>query len=112
MPLWLYTVGALFYKQTTFENEESHLQLPWTNIVFSLVGLIVPILFGMIFGWFLSVFFITGINTLQPWLGHYKQHLVERIRKIIKWFTIALIIFILIFSSYANWLDQILTFFS
>lgn len=76
MPLWLFTLGTTFY--------EANLSLPWKNILGSLVGFMIPIGLGMIFGW-------------------RKQHLVDRIRPVIKRFTVVLMIFTAALYSYANW---------
>lgn len=76
MPLWLFTLGRTFYGEK--------LLFPWMNIAGSLVVFVLPIGLGMLFAW-------------------RKQHLVERIRPVITWFAIMMMIFVIVFYSYANW---------
>uniref|UniRef100_A0A914CS64 Ileal sodium/bile acid cotransporter n=1 Tax=Acrobeloides nanus TaxID=290746 RepID=A0A914CS64_9BILA len=57
MPLWIYTLGAVFFTE--------RVQIPFLNIFGSLLALIIPSICGMIF-------------------IHYKKHLVEKFAKWIK----------------------------
>ena len=75
MPFWIYTLGSTFF--------DDRIQIPYISIAESLASLIIPATLGMIF-------------------IHYKRHLMDRCRNVIKVATwIATIVFT-IFGCYAN----------
>jgi sodium/bile acid cotransporter 3/5 len=78
MPFWLFTLGQMFFKQLG-----GHMQIPFTNIILSLGFLIVPCCLGIL-------------------VKHYKPHLAEKSKKVIKYTTSFVIIVAICFGTAAN----------
>lgn len=94
MPLWIYTVGERLFDIEGYTAPP----LPFGNIMKSLLLLLVPIGFGMAFG-FDNNFII--FDFLATW----KPNTIPRFKKYIKRFTLCAVFFIISSSVYVNWLS-------
>ncbi|XP_064082344.1 sodium/bile acid cotransporter 5-like [Macrobrachium nipponense] len=78
MPLWMFTLGK------SLLEDNDNLQIPFANLVFSLIGLTIPVGFGIL-------------------LKHKKPHWAVKARKIIKPFTLIVILFFMIIGTYNSY---------
>lgn len=76
MPLWLFTLGRNLFSEISTE-------IPFKNIILSLVGMLIPLAIGLGF---------------QKWL----PRVAKFCRRILSPFSICMILFIIIFGTYAN----------
>lgn len=76
MPFWIFTLGRVIF-------QESKINIPYSNIVIYVVGLVVPV----------------GVGVL---LQIYLPKVAAVCRRILKPFSIAMIIFIVVFGIYTN----------
>lgn len=76
MPLWLFTLGRNLFAEISTE-------VPFKNIILSLVSMFIPLAIGLVF---------------QKWL----PRVAKFCRRILAPFSICMIIFIMVFGTYAN----------
>lgn len=76
MPFWLFTLGKVITAGTP-------IVIPFANIIFSLLGLILPVIGGIL-------------------LKHFRPHLEESAKRTIKITSVVVILVVVFFGTYAN----------